>query len=370
MTCHVQRAGIMGLAKDTNITIIKVTEPIIRKPWKCFALPATPKQIPFGNAIGEIRKADLMGYYTSISWTDHTFNPWEGCTKVSPGCTNCYTEARNNRFGGGNWGKGKPRRRTSASNWKQPLRWQRIQEDGEGYPRPRVFCASLADWLDDEVPIAWLADLLKLIHDTPNLDWLLLTKRPENWRDRINGAGDVLGDKDGAIWPDTSENDLWWWVQNWLEGQAPKNVWVGTSVEDQKRADERIPELLKIPAQVRFLSCEPLLEKVDLWSARFASPSAGHVSAFDWGKGVNWVIIGGESGHGARLFDVDWARNLIEQCHAAEAAVFVKQLGANIMGREMDKWVTRVKDKKGGNWEEWPQELRVREFPHPQEVIA
>jgi protein gp37 len=212
-----------------------------------------------------------------IEWTDHTFNPWEGCTKVSPGCTNCYAEARNQRFSGGeNWGKGAPRRRTSIQNWKQPLKWDR-EARGEGREslecpsceapwkecdcgfaqrRPRVFCASLADWLDDEVPIEWLADLLKLIHDTPNLDWQLLTKRPQNWRRRVEQVSERFRIAGDAIRMP--------WATSWLEGDSPENVWLGTSVENQEMADKRIPALLQIPAKVRFLSCEPLLEAVDL----------------------------------------------------------------------------------------------------------
>src|SRR5438309_1214907 len=117
-----------------------------------------------------------MGENTSIAWCNHTFNPWEGCTKVSAGCAHCYAETRNHRFGADNWGKGKPRRRTSDANWKLPYKWN-AQAEKHG-TRLRVFCASLADWLDDEVPVEWLANLLKLIHQTPNLEWLMLTKRP------------------------------------------------------------------------------------------------------------------------------------------------------------------------------------------------
>lgn len=132
---------------------------------------------------------------TNIEWCDHTFNPWIGCTKVSPGCAHCYAETRDKRFTGGiHWGRGAPRNRTSPSNWNEPIKWNNGAaklaancSQAFEYPsrRPRVFCASLADWLDDEVPIKWLADLLDLIRDTPNLDWLLLTKRPQNWEKRM-----------------------------------------------------------------------------------------------------------------------------------------------------------------------------------------
>src|SRR5581483_2425062 len=139
-----------------------------------------------------------MSTQTKIEWCDHTFNPWIGCTKVDELCTNCYAETQDKfrAWTPKGWGKGKPRQRTSTANWRLPLRWNRDRGQtlealkgtsfkAELERRPRVFCASLADWLDDEVPIEWLADLLALIHATPNLDWLLLTKRPENWMSRL-----------------------------------------------------------------------------------------------------------------------------------------------------------------------------------------
>jgi protein gp37 len=294
---------------------------------------------------------------SKIEWCDHTFNPWEGCTKVSPGCLNCYAESRNSRWNGGtapNWGKGAPRRRTSEALWKQPLKWNAAVKDkweehgcskpGCGYPdgkpctgcglvvtRPRVFCASLADWLDDEVPIEWLADLLNLIRLTPNLDWLLLTKRPENWRVRIRGV------IDHAAASRISEEEKHF-ILSWGEfDRPPANVWIGTSVEDQTRADERIPKLLQIPAKVRFLSCEPLLGPVDITTPllkhKFAwcegvglsqSAMASRIDAMPW---INWVIAGGESGHGARPMHPDWARSLRDQCQAAGVPFLFKQWG-------------------------------------------
>ena len=291
-----------------------------------------------------------------IEWTDHTFNPWIGCTKVSPGCAHCYAEALNKRWKKGeNWGKGASRVRTSAAYWKQPLQWNAEAENyrrclicgaetdfgvnAEGFCdqceqkadviRPRVFCASLADWLDDEVPIEWLADLLKLIHDTPNLDWLLLTKRPQNWADRI-----------AAVWKDCDAPFLRDWEEDylvgWLEGRAPDNIRIGTSVENQEMADERIPNLLEIPARVRFLSCEPLLEEVDLYRVRGALMEGAETChrgiAHDERKcdcafGVDWVICGGESGPGARPMHPDWARSLRDQCQAAGVPFFFKQWG-------------------------------------------
>lgn len=297
-----------------------------------------------------------MGESTHIQWTDHTFNPWEGCTKVSPGCTNCYAESRNHRFGNDNWGKGKPRRRTSAANWKLPLEWnttarelaefERSQVDLTVSDPPKVFCASLADWLDDEVPIEWLADLLRLIHDTPNLDWQMLSKRPMNWAHRIQAAWKI------------SPSPQSQWLCDWMDGKAPKNVWFGVSVENQMTADERIPALLRIPARTRFLSVEPMLGRIDLTYAAFdGADSFGAMDA------IHWTIFGGESGRNARPCHVDWIRDGVRQCHTAGISPFVKQLGSNAFGIEMDKWITRLKDKKGGDPSEWAEDIRVREFP-------
>ena len=300
-----------------------------------------------------------MSENSKIEWTDHTFNPWEGCTKVSPGCAHCYAETRNARFGGGtapNWGKGAPRRRTSASNWNLPIKWNKAagrdayelahtgkvtDQDGSIIPwhRPRVFCASLADWLDDEVPIEWLADLLDLIRRTPNLDWLLLTKRPENWRSRLNAAKHHMQVQSKAFEALR--------VFRWLSGNPPENVWIGTTVEDQARADERIPALLAIPAKVRFLSCEPLLEPVDLERAHRTK-----VKLPNWPAPtrVDWVITGGESGQRCRHFSADWARDLRDQCATAGVAFFMKQMGG---------------ERKP--FAEIPDDLMIREFPGGKE---
>lgn len=343
-----------------------------------------------------------MSENSKIEWTDHTFNPWEGCTKVSPGCLNCYAETRNARWNGGespNWGKGKPRRRTSESNWKKPLKWnsdasgsfqsfqQVMTSDGEIYrgtieeikslelpmdsiveagpARPRVFCASLADWLDDEVPIEWLADLLELIRLTPNLDWLLLTKRPENWLERMLAVESFGRSKS----PILALNSAALISSDWRKGYAPSNVWIGTTVEDQKRADERIPLLLNIPAKVRFLSCEPLLEAVDITkipdqlysycegcddekSRVYFNSLTGRQfcdRSCDGGEyipRIHWVICGGESGSGCRPFDLDWARSLRDQCKDSGVAYFMKQMGG-------------IRKP----FPEIPDDLMIREFP-------
>jgi protein gp37 len=257
-----------------------------------------------------------MGQDSSIEWTDHTFNPWIGCTKVSAGCAHCYAESIDHRFGGGHWGQGAPRKRTSESNWKQPLAWNRKAErDGT---RPRVFCASLADVFDPAVPNEWRADLMDLIDACPCLTWLLLTKRPELVSELIAAAainGDMFYGPSGGSWV----------ALEWSEGRPPANVWMGTSVEDQAAADQRIPHLLAVPAAKRFLSCEPLLGPVDL-SPWVPIPERVY-GAQRTGLGIDWVICGGESGPKARPMHPDWARSLRDQCQAAGVAFLFKQWG-------------------------------------------
>jgi protein gp37 len=248
---------------------------------------------------------------SKIEWTDHTFNPWIGCTKVSPGCAHCYAEARDKRFGN----DFKIRRRTSENNWKQPLKWN-ASVAAVSDRRPRVFCASLADIFDDEVPIEWLADLLALIRAAPNLDWQLLTKRPENWEDRLRACSVFLNSKPGDF-------PTWLWDWRCAYGPPPNNIWIGTSVEDQARADERIPNLLQIPAAVRFLSCEPLLGPVEITQYLPCYKEPGRCKH----DRIDWVICGGESGPNARPMHPDWARSLRDQCQAAGVPFFFKQWG-------------------------------------------
>ena len=194
-----------------------------------------------------------MGKETAISWTDHTFNPWWGCEKVSPGCAHCYAETFAKRTGNDVWGAAAPRRFFGDKHWAEPLKWN--AEAREAGVRRRVFCASMADWLEDRDDlIPHLARLLDLIRQTPHLDWLLLTKRPENWKERIGKAARHTRENGG---------DMRLFCE-WGHGTPPPNVWIGTTVEDQRRADERIPALLAIPAIVRFLSGEPLLEAVNI----------------------------------------------------------------------------------------------------------
>jgi len=221
-----------------------------------------------------------MATNSKIEWTTHTFNPWIGCTEVSPGCAHCYArDMMERRYHRVQWGAGQPRSRTTADYWKQPARWQRqAQANGQ---RERVFCASLADWLDDEVPIDWLADLLKLIETTPHLDWLLLTKRLEHWSDRLQAVSRLT--HDGATIAST-----------WLEGNAPVNVWLGTTVENQAQAERRRQCQKAGDATLRFLSCEPLLEAINLLPYLLTVADAKGTCGLELNR-LHWIICGGES---------------------------------------------------------------------------
>lgn len=271
-----------------------------------------------------------MGETTHIQWTDHTFNPWWGCVKVSPGCEHCYAESLSKRFGRHIWGPAKTTDRmiTSDTNWRQPLAWNR-QAEAEGRSR-RVFCASMSDVFEDHPQLDEpRRRLWRLIAHTPYLDWQLLTKRPEN-------IAHMLPDDWGNGWP---------------------NVWLGTSVEDQRRADLRIPLLVRVPAMVHFLSVEPLLGPIDFLDGP-ADPEStmGEWSDLDQ---IDWVIVGGESGPNARPMQLDWVYSIIDQCKAHRVAFFCKQKG-EVLARQMG-W----QDRKGGDPAEWPIDLRLRQFPSP-----
>jgi protein gp37 len=240
-----------------------------------------------------------MAENSKIEWTTHTFNPWMGCTKVSPACDFCYAEAlMDHRYRKVQWGPHGKRVRTSPENWKKPLAWNRkAKAAGE---RHRVFCASLADWLDNKAEEVWRWELAEIIYQTPDLDWLLLTKRPENYAKL-------------APWP-----------------EAPKNVWLGVSAEDQAHYDHRWSILREIPATVRFISYEPALGPLRLSS--YQNP--------------DWIICGGESGPTPRMMDLQWARDLRDQCAAEGVAFFFKQstgkapIPADLMVRQFPQGLT------------------------------
>lgn len=264
-----------------------------------------------------------MGESTGIAWTDHTFNPWWGCARVSAGCEHCYAEAWAKRTGLSVWGQKSERRFFGEKHWKEPLKWNKAA--ALAGVRRRVFCSSMADVFEDRPDLVEPRErLFTLIVDTPYLDWQLLTKRPENLR---------------AMLPWTSP-------QNSVNRPPWSNVWLGTTCEDQKRADERIPILCEVPAEIRFASYEPAIEYV-----RFAPVS-----------GLDWIIVGGESGPKARPFDLSWARRTVEHCDNYGIACFVKQMGDDPVDGSAGCEV-HFSAHHGADPAEWPEELRVQRFP-------
>lgn len=268
-----------------------------------------------------------MGDKTGIEWTSHTFNPWWGCARVSLGCNNCYADDVATRWGHDElWRAHGPRRMMADAYWRNPIKWNR-QAESEGVPA-RVFCASMADVFEahPEPDVraqqdAARARLWDVIERTPWLHWQLLTKRPE----RVEGM---------VPW-----GDAW-----------PSNVWLGTSVENQQFADVRIPQLLRIPAKVRFLSCEPLLGPVDLTKWTDAPPVCGCLAPEP--SGIDWVIVGGESGHDARPMHPDWARSLRDQCAALGVPMLFKQWGVWVpyeLDAQPPFWVSQSGDSIDGH---------------------
>lgn len=276
---------------------------------------------------------------TKIEWADHTFNPWTGCTKVSPGCDHCYAESWAKRSGHVEWGPYKARRRTTESYWQQPRKWN-AQAAAEGR-RYRVFCASLADVFDNAVLFDWRLELFELIRATPHLDWLLLTKRIGNAAAMIEEVMrhiDIGHAPAFAAWP---------WP----------NVWIGSTVVNQEEADRDILKLINTPAAKRFLSIEPMIGRITLtkvkrfpggacdreyidavngraWTDyagmglkgdKFAYP--GVPFSGEGARGIDWVILGGESGHGARPMQPEWVCTVRDDCEAAGVPFFFKQWG-------------------------------------------
>ena len=284
-----------------------------------------------------------MSDKTSIEWCDHTFNPWWGCHKVGPECDFCYAERDSKfRYHIRLWGPHAERRFFGDQHWRAPYKWNEIA--GREEVRRRVFCASYADVFEDyegeESTAAHMnierSRLWSLIEGTPMLDWLLLTKRPQNIARMI--------------------------PREWLD-RPKRNVWLGTSVGVVSRVS-MIDHLLDVPAAVHFVSYEPALELVDFRS--YLTPRQSD------GRRVTWLIAGGESGGRARIFNLEWARAQRMACEASGVAFFMKQIGRRpIDGHDGEQLVQlRVKDKKGGDPDEWPEDLRVRQFPTPQMVEA
>lgn len=321
-----------------------------------------------------------MAENTNISWAFGTFNPWMGCEKLSEACKACYAEELvvHGRMSLPVWGAKAPRKRTADGTWKHPRAWDRAAATAR--ERRRIFCASLADVFEDRDDLLpWREDLFRLIEATPNLDWLLLTKRADRMKALASEAG---------------------WTGPW-----PENVWAGVTAESQTRFDERIVHLLSVPARIHFVSAEPLLGPLDIrpWVTEYAACEGCSWSgeamrlrhdklcpACDEETGVlrltglfqkqraehglhhsdpllnssklDWIIVGGESHKSpskARVFDLDWARDVRAACAGTQTRFFMKQLGCNpIVGRSS----YRVSGK-GDDPDEWPVDLRIREVP-------
>lgn len=239
-----------------------------------------------------------MADKTEISWTDATFNPWWGCTAVSPGCDNCYAEAWDARWGGNHWGKDTQPRVMSDGNWKKPHQWNKKR------PGIRVFCASMCDVFDKNAPTGQRERLWNTIRATPNLHWQLLTKRAPNIEKYL--------------------------PEDW--GNGYNNAWLGVTVENRKHGLPRINTLRKIPSSVRFLSIEPLLE--DLGDIDLTS--------------IDWVIVGGESGKNARVMQQEWALNVFTRCREQGVPFFFKQQGGTSSNKGGSDFFGR------GEVKEWP----------------
>jgi protein gp37 len=292
-----------------------------------------------------------MAENSEIAWTDHTVNPWWGCSKVSPACANCYAEGVAHRFGGALWGPDAPRMIRVDAATREALRYERrAAKLGVRY---RVFCASMADFFEDRPDLDEpRLRFLDVMRRTPHLDWLILTKRPEAIRPllkRAYNAAEVIHCGSAlAVW-------LW----NWLDGMfVPANVWLGTTAEDQAWANKRIPDLLATPAARHFVSIEPILERVDLTQIPF---HGGRINALTglWDVGkfetmaprLDWVIVGGESGPGAREMSLLWAISLRTQCATAGVSFFMKQLSKK-------GWPKTFRD-----FDSFPYQIQAREFP-------
>ena len=333
-----------------------------------------------------------MGRESSIEWTDATWNPSRGCSRVSKGCEHCYAESVARRFSG----PGQPyeglvrldRDGKARAQWNgvvrmvpehlaDPLRWTR--------PR-RVFVNSMSDIFHEALADEDIDTIFAVMLLAPQHAFQVLTKRPERMREylsspslyeRILRAAEPLR----ADRPELMSVA----ISDQTRLPAPW-IWLGVSVEDQATADERIPHLLACPAAVRFVSYEPALGPVDFHRPyRIAMEEAAGYgldptlfrAASGGGLGVQWIIVGGESGPGARPFDLAWARSAVTQCREAGVACFVKQLGAQPIAVPMegpyprttaggDTWPAqpiRLRDRKGGDMREWPEDLWVRDVP-------
>lgn len=315
-----------------------------------------------------------MSATTSIEWTDRSWNPVRGCSIVSPGCINCYAMKQAHRFSGpGRAYEGLTKQTTAGPQWTgvvrtieaallEPLSWRKPA---------RIFVNSMSDLFHEDVPDAFIDRVFAVMALAPQHTFQILTKRAERMRDYISGWADMRGTIESVA---IREGLEFYTIASPLEFESEvrrpwplPNVWLGVSCENQEQADKRIPLLLKTPATVRWVSAEPLLGPIELTYRRSAGPLGGYVSFLDW------VVVGGESGNGARPCDLAWVRSIVQQCKGASVPVFVKQLGADPFWGYADG--TRLGDvvlkhRKGGNLTEWPSDLQVREWPRVEASVS
>lgn len=321
-----------------------------------------------------------MSAISSIEWTDRTWNPTRGCSVISPGCVNCYAMKQAHRFSGeGKAYEGLTKLTKAGPQWTGKIRTvESALLEPLSWRKPAlVFVNSMSDLFHEDVADEFIDKVFAVMALADRHTFQILTKRPERMRDYLSkpdGTTDEfrIGGKVFKF-PTEAErritqrmHECEWLPRNgrsyprWANQWPLPNVWLGVSVENQHFADARIPELVNTPAAVRFLSLEPLLEHVDLMA-----------ESHFFRNFVHWVIVGGESGPGARPTDLAWIRSIVQQCHAAGVACFVKQLGADPFESYSDgsRFVdVRLTDRKGGDIAEFPEELRVREFPNDLRV--
>lgn len=320
-----------------------------------------------------------------ISWTDETWNPIRGCSRVSEGCRNCYAEKVAGRFSGPGLpyeglvtiGEKGPRWngtvRLVPEHLGDPLRWKR--------PR-RVFVNSMSDLFHESLRFETIAAVFGVMAAAPQHTFQVLTKRPKRaleffaWAEREN-TGHVMAHAlcvQPTTWPSCVGEEGDGLIDHPGLNRWPlPNVWLGVSVEDQATADERIPLLLGCPAAVRWVSYEPALGPITFTRLTWGNGDFCNALVRDSYRGgleserLDWIVVGGESGPGARPFDVAWARSVIQQGREAGTAVFVKQLGARPRDSVV-RWIGpyalgTIHDRKGGDMAEWPEDLRVRQWP-------
>ena len=298
---------------------------------------------------------------TTIAWTDETINPIVGCSRVagSPGCERCYAATA-----------AKTARLQQFPQYQKVAKWNGTVEFVENQldrllrwkKGKRIFLCSMADMFHENVPFEWIEQIFSTIEDFPQHTFQILTKRPERMIEFFDWY--IARNSDHSVG---------------LQWSIPDNIWLGVSCENQAMADKRIPLLMKIPAKVRFLSCEPLLEPINLskflpieWSEIAEDwieswPGIGSYSTNDY---PSWVIAGGESGAGSRPCHIDWIRDIASQCQSAKVPVFIKQLGSNAIasspyvdGVAKSHYKLKLKDRKGADINEFPEDLRIQQFP-------